>query len=105
MVSSALVGALEAMTLRLEGGVGPPGDYVYGDQRTPWTEAGMWGLLRVLPQDAEGGPAALPCADCDRPRIVGYAATATGAGVLVGAALWWRRRRGTGPRMSGCEGR
>jgi hypothetical protein len=29
-----------------------PGDYFYGDLRRPFTEAGMWGLQRVLPRGA-----------------------------------------------------
>jgi hypothetical protein len=31
------------------------GDYFYGDLRRPFTEAGMWGLFRVLPDTCSGG--------------------------------------------------
>jgi hypothetical protein len=31
------------------------GDLFYGDLRRPFTEAGMWGLQRVLPVDGSGG--------------------------------------------------
>ncbi len=51
--SSAQLGGLEALTLRLDGGAGGPdrlpGDYLYGDHRGPYQEAGLWGLLRVRP--------------------------------------------------------
>jgi hypothetical protein len=29
-----------------------PGDYLYGDHREPYRDAGLWGILRVLPVDA-----------------------------------------------------
>jgi len=47
---SLQVGALEAITLALDsaGGRGLlPGDYLYGDHREPFREAGLWGLFRV----------------------------------------------------------
>ena len=51
VVSSQQVGGLEAVTLNLIGGAGGPnqiaGDYVYGDHRGPFLEAGLWGILRV----------------------------------------------------------
>jgi hypothetical protein len=51
LVSSLQVGALEAITLMPLGGAGGalrlPGDYLYGDHREPFREAGLWGLLRV----------------------------------------------------------
>lgn len=50
-MSSVQIGPLEAMTIDLEDGAGGraglSGDYVYGDHREPYREAGMWGLLRV----------------------------------------------------------
>ncbi len=57
LLSSVQVGGLEAITLDLldrAGGVnGLPGDYLYGDHREPYREAGLWGFLRVYPKDAE----------------------------------------------------
>lgn len=49
LVSSIQVGGLDSMTLRLVAGGrgGLPGDYLYGDHREPYREAGMWGLFRV----------------------------------------------------------
>ncbi len=41
----------QSIDAHLVGGAGgvtaAPGDYVYGDRRLPYTEAGLWGLLRV----------------------------------------------------------
>ena len=54
MLSSVQVGALEAITTVIESGAGGrsglPGDYLYGDHREPYREAGLWGLLRVYGQ-------------------------------------------------------
>lgn len=51
LVSSLQVGALETITLMPLGGAGGalrlPGDYVYGDHRQPFREAGLWGIMRV----------------------------------------------------------
>ena len=60
MLSSVQVGALEAVTIVIESGAGGrsslPGDYIYGDHREPYREAGLWGLLRVHGQSQEGAP-------------------------------------------------
>jgi hypothetical protein len=44
----------------VEGGAGgrnrTVGDFFYGDLRRPFTQAGMWGLLRVLPSAGSGCP-------------------------------------------------
>jgi FtsP/CotA-like multicopper oxidase with cupredoxin domain len=46
------MGAWEAFDLELIGGAGgrqrESGDYFYGDNRRPFTQQGMWGLMRVL---------------------------------------------------------
>lgn len=51
VLSSIQVGGLEAISIQLQGGAGGqlqlPGDYVYGDHREPYREAGLWGLFRV----------------------------------------------------------
>jgi hypothetical protein len=58
LVSSLQVGALEAITIVPLGGAGGvlglPGDYLYGDHREPFREAGLWGLLRVYAADDAG---------------------------------------------------
>jgi hypothetical protein len=44
------------LSLVLEGGAGGleglPGDYLYGDHREPYREAGLWGTFRVYPTGA-----------------------------------------------------
>src|SRR5205085_151577 len=51
-LSAVQVGSVEAITLLLDDGAGGPahlpGDYLYGDHREPFRDAGLWGLFRVL---------------------------------------------------------
>jgi FtsP/CotA-like multicopper oxidase with cupredoxin domain len=58
LVSSVQLGGTEAITLVLDGGAGGParlpGDYLYGDHREPYREAGLWGLFRVYPRAGAG---------------------------------------------------
>ena len=58
VVSSQLYGGLETLTLTVTAGgkEGLPGDYLYGDHREPYREAGLWGLFRVY---ARGEPSDL----------------------------------------------
>ncbi|MEU7384793.1 MULTISPECIES: hypothetical protein [unclassified Streptomyces] len=56
-VAARTITAGETVDARLGpagGSLGGTGDYVFGDARTPFTTAGMWGLLRVLPRSAKG---------------------------------------------------
>ncbi len=49
LLSSAQIGGVETMEINVAAG-GPsrmPGDYLYGDHRLPYREAGLWGLFRV----------------------------------------------------------
>ncbi|XAS67571.1 multicopper oxidase domain-containing protein [Micrococcaceae bacterium Sec5.7] len=50
------VGPWEMLTANISGGAGgaahAPGDYFYGDMRRVFTQAGMWGLQRILPVPA-----------------------------------------------------
>jgi hypothetical protein len=50
MISSIGIGPMEKFDAQITaGGWGKqPGDYFYGDQRRPLTQAGSWGLMRVL---------------------------------------------------------
>ncbi|MGB2695019.1 MAG: hypothetical protein WBD55_07515, partial [Dehalococcoidia bacterium] len=55
MISAAQIGGLEATTFKIGDAGGSarlPGDYLYGDHREPYREAGLWGLFRVYPEDA-----------------------------------------------------
>jgi len=58
LLSSIQVGPLEAITISLMGGAGGPeglpGDYLYGDHREPFREAGLWGIFRVFAPEAVG---------------------------------------------------
>ncbi|MBI3977739.1 MAG: multicopper oxidase domain-containing protein [Chloroflexi bacterium] len=51
-LTSRGIGAWEVHSITIRGGAGGParaaGDYYYGDLRRPFTQAGMWGLFRVL---------------------------------------------------------
>jgi FtsP/CotA-like multicopper oxidase with cupredoxin domain len=57
-LSSVQVGGLEAISIKLEGGAGGrtalPGDFLYGDHREPYREAGLWGILRVYAPTSPG---------------------------------------------------
>ena len=59
-LSSLQVGPLEAITIRplhgAGGETGLPGDYLYGDHREPFRQAGLWGIFRVwAPSDVAAG--------------------------------------------------
>ena len=57
LLSAVQIGAAEAITLDLDQGAGGrgslPGDYLYGDHREPYRQAGPWGIFRVHPTDAQ----------------------------------------------------
>lgn len=57
LVSALHLGALEAVDIALADGAGgpalAPGDYVYGDHRGPFMEAGLWGVFRIFPPGDE----------------------------------------------------
>jgi hypothetical protein len=98
--STALVG-LDALNLELDGGAGGPahvpGDYLYGDHREPYREAGMWGLLRVLPcgaKDADLRPltGTCPTGSSAPVRPIGTVALVVVA-VAFAIVLATRRRR------------
>jgi len=56
MLSSVKVGGMEALTLQVEAGgeAALPGDYLYGDHREPYREAGLWGIFRVHEPGVQG---------------------------------------------------
>lgn len=63
LLSSIQIGALEVITIApvqgAGGSAGLPGDYLYGDHREPYRDAGLWGIFRVYPPGAPG-PKLLP---------------------------------------------
>ncbi|MBI3241383.1 MAG: IPT/TIG domain-containing protein [Chloroflexi bacterium] len=78
------VGPWEKIDILVSGGAGGvaqvPGDYFYGDIRRPFTQAGMWGLFRVLTNTcATSGIAGLPCltspAPAPAPTVTGLSPT------------------------------
>jgi hypothetical protein len=80
MVSAASLTAWSGIDAELVGGAGgmgaAAGDFWYGDLRRPFAQAGMWGLMRVLPwQTCTIKPlAGLPCG-VDRPAPAGTPVT------------------------------
>jgi hypothetical protein len=62
------VGAYETLDAYLDGGMGGQGqvkgDFVYQDRRLPYTQAGMWGLLRSLDRNLCTNVLALPGFPC-----------------------------------------
>ncbi len=55
-LSAVQVGAMEAVTLQIaHAGNGSAGDFIYGDHREPYQEAGLWGILRVYAEGAGEG--------------------------------------------------
>lgn len=58
LLASRSFTAGETTEVELVGGAGgttrATGDYLYGDMRTPFAGAGMWGILRVLPSATAG---------------------------------------------------
>jgi hypothetical protein len=73
---SRAVGPWEKVDIQISGGAGgaaqSPGDYFYGDMRRAFTQAGMWGIFRVLPNTCNtGGVAGVPCLVQAPPTVTG----------------------------------
>ncbi|MBI5944062.1 MAG: IPT/TIG domain-containing protein [Chloroflexi bacterium] len=86
---SRAIGPWEKMDLQISGGAGGvsqvPGDYFYGDIRRPFTQAGMWGLFRVLPNTCPAnGVLGVPCLVQAPPTVTGISPT---TGSSVGGAV------------------
>jgi FtsP/CotA-like multicopper oxidase with cupredoxin domain len=58
VVAAQAIGGRESFTIEPLGGAGGEahlrGDFVYGDTRAPYRDAGEWGVLRVLPSPTPG---------------------------------------------------
>jgi len=75
------------------------GDYLYGDHRAPYQEAGLWGLFRVYKHDATAKTKLLHL-ECERASCGGggsgiglWLAVVAGALVIVAAAGYIIARR------------
>jgi len=56
-LSSRAIGPMQSFSAHVDNGAGPAGAYLYGDHREPYREAGMWGVLQVVPwNDASEDP-------------------------------------------------
>ncbi len=73
---SRAVGPWEKIDIKVSGGAGGPakmtGDYFYGDLRRPFTQAGMWGIFRVLPNTCPTSAVpGVPCLVQAPPTVTG----------------------------------
>ncbi|MBI4496990.1 MAG: hypothetical protein HY689_03700, partial [Chloroflexi bacterium] len=85
LVYSRQIGPTDALDARLQGGAGQPGTYLYLNQRLPYLEGGMWGLLRVQ-ETASADLPALPDRDGPLPPpLPGLQAFGAGIAHLSGA--------------------
>jgi manganese oxidase len=97
LLDSRTVGGLTVVTLHIEaaGGIEHlPGDYLYGDHRGPYLEAGLWGILRVHePGRPDVGLLPLdPAAGAAPPSPARLAALLLAGGLLLVAVLLAARR-------------
>jgi FtsP/CotA-like multicopper oxidase with cupredoxin domain len=94
LLSAVQLGGLEAITIRPDGGAGGDGqlsgDFLYGNHREPYREAGQWGIFRVRdPEDSGSKLLQLRCgrASCDEGRgVVTWMLMGLGVVVVVGVA-------------------
>ena len=72
-----------------------PGDYLYGDHREPYREAGLWGVFRVRARGeaADGQLRALSGRDERDATIWWVVASIAALLLLAGAALAYREVR------------
>ena len=97
VVSSVQLGGLNALTLDIGAAGGDerlPGDYLYGDHRLPYQEAGLWGVFRVLdPRGPNLGHIRPLRGSGPSPLLGAWAVGLVGVGLLVSAAAVTARRR------------
>lgn len=103
LIESVQVGPLNALTMNLVAG-GPErlaGDYVYGDHRMPFLEAGMWGIFRVgracTPPDGVQPLSGTCSAGPGRTLRILTGASVLALALLAGWLIVRRRTARTGP--------
>jgi hypothetical protein len=92
VVATQGYGGREVVTAVPLGGAGGeehlPGDYVYGDTRGPYRDAGVWGVLRVLPSHQSSLASLSGSSRGSQLLLLGVG----GFVVLVGLGVLWTRR-------------
>jgi hypothetical protein len=111
-VSTLGFGPWETIDAHVDGGAGgrahADGDFFYGDMRRAFTEAGMWGLMRVLPgvacgsAPAAGAPVPLACPPPAPTPAPALDATPSGGG--SGSGTGTVSDTGSGTNGSGTSG-
>jgi hypothetical protein len=98
VVAAQAIGGRETLTIEPLGGAGGearlPGDYVYGDTRSPYRDAGEWGVLHVLRLRSSG---LAPMSKGSGHRGMEILAAALLAALALGLAGRTRRRRTAPP--------
>lgn len=93
-LSARRIGGLQALTLRIEAAGGPKaltGDYLFGNHRVPYRDAGAWGILRVSDRTL-GDMRVLPgTAVPTDPTVVVTVFVAGGVAFGVGLLVYRRR--------------
>ena len=93
IVATQAIGAREVLTIVPLGGAGGeahlPGDFVYGDSRGPYRDAGVWGVLHVYPRHQ---PGLAPLSSGPGLRIAALAVGALALLLLVLSAVYLRSR-------------
>jgi hypothetical protein len=97
LISSIGFGGLDALTVEPRGGAGglsaTPGDYLYGNSRLPYREAGQWGLLRVYPKNSSATGLVPLQQSSARSSVWPASGVAAVAALVVWVLILWRRRR------------
>jgi hypothetical protein len=95
MVSSQQIGGLESLTMAFLAGGDEQlaGDYLYGDHREPYREAGLWGILRVHPRGERSDVRPLSSDEHSRRNQWILLASVVGGALAFGAGTFVMRRR------------
>lgn len=94
VVSSQQIGGLESLTMTFSAGGDEqlPGDYLYGDHREPYREAGLWGILRVYPRGERATVRPLSAAGRSGRQRWAIVVTLVGAALAISAGAFAFRK-------------